>query len=97
MQQCDALYNSANDGLELLEVEKETEAKVGQFSFLVVFKITPDIIKEAAHKLKSSKSDPEPSLIICPLPSKAFLFMDTSPTSCFWHPYYHLLRTNWAV
>ena len=57
-QKYDELYNSADDGLELLEVENETEAKVGQFSLQDVLKVTPDIIKEAAHKLKSGKSDP---------------------------------------
>ena len=53
------LSNSAGDGLKLLKVQEETEAKVDEFSLKKdVAKVTPDIIKEAAHKLKSGKSDP---------------------------------------
>ena len=54
----EALYNSAKDGPELLKIEAETEARVGQFSMQDVAKVTPEIIKEATHKLKSGKSDP---------------------------------------
>ena len=51
------LYNSADDKLALLTVQKETEAKVDEKSLSDVEKVTPDIVKEAAHKLKSGKSD----------------------------------------
>ena len=39
-------------------MSRTSEAKVGQFSLQDVFKVTPDIMNEAAHKLKSGKSDP---------------------------------------
>jgi hypothetical protein len=52
------LFNSADDGLELLKVQSETEAKVDETSMETVSKVTPDIIKQAAQKLKSGKSDP---------------------------------------
>ena len=52
------LSNSAGDDLELFKVQEETEAKVDEFSLKDVAKVTPDIVKEAAHKLKSGKSDP---------------------------------------
>jgi hypothetical protein len=54
----DSLYNSADDVFELQQVEAETNAKVNDFSLDDVAKVTPDIIKQAAHKLKSGKSDP---------------------------------------
>ena len=54
----ETLFNSADDGLELLKVQAETEAKVDELSLEDVAKVTPDIIKEAAYKLKSGKSDP---------------------------------------
>ena len=53
----EALYNSANDGEELLRVQAETEAKVDDSSLETVNKITPDIIKQATQKLKPGKSD----------------------------------------
>ena len=57
-QKYETLYNSADDGLELLKVQADVEAKVDEKSFANVAKVTPDIIKQAAHKLKSGKSDP---------------------------------------
>ena len=39
-------------------MQAETEAKVDELSLEDVAKVTPDIIKEAAYKLKSGKSDP---------------------------------------
>ena len=54
----ETLFNSADDGLELLKVQAETEAKVGEYSLNDVSKVTPAIVKEAAHKLKPGKSDP---------------------------------------
>ena len=57
-QKYETLYNSADDVFELQQVEAETNAKVNDFSLDDVAKVTPDIIKQAAHKLKSGKSDP---------------------------------------
>ena len=52
------LYNSADDSAELLKVQLEAEEKVGIESLLHVEMVTPEIVKEAAHKLKPGKSDP---------------------------------------
>ena len=52
------LYNSADDGIELMRVQRETEALVDGTSLEDVLKVTPKIVKEAAHKLKPGKSDP---------------------------------------
>ena len=52
------LYNSANDSEELGKVQQEAETKVTAASLHDVEKVTPEIVKEAAHKLKSGKSDP---------------------------------------
>ena len=52
------LFNSANDGAELMKVQAETEALVDEKSLEDVLKVTPEIVKEAAHKLKSGKGDP---------------------------------------
>ena len=57
-QKYEQLYNSANDGFELRKVEAETEAKVDGTSMKDVLKVTPELIKEAAHKLNSGKTDP---------------------------------------
>ena len=54
----DHLYNSADDGAELLKVQEETEELVDENSLETVLKVTPQIVKEAAHKLRSGKSDP---------------------------------------
>ena len=52
------LYNSADDKQALLKVQEETERKVDASSLIDVEKVTPDIVKEAAHKLNSGKTDP---------------------------------------
>ena len=52
------LYNSANDGEELMKVQADTESKVDINSLKDVLKVTPEIVKQASHKLKSGKSDP---------------------------------------
>ena len=52
------LFNSAGDGVELLKVQKEAEEKVDHQSLEYVDKVTPDLVKQASHKLKSGKSDP---------------------------------------
>ena len=57
-QKYEQLYNSANDRFELRKVEAETEAKVDGTSMKDVLKVTPELIKEAAHKLNSGKTDP---------------------------------------
>ena len=52
------LYNSANDCSELLRVQIDTEKLVDEASIADVERVTPDILKEAARKLKPGKSDP---------------------------------------
>ena len=52
------LYKSADDGRELMRVQRETEALVDDSSWGDVLKVTPKIVKEAALKLKPGKSDP---------------------------------------
>ena len=54
----EALFNSADDGTELLKVQQEVDMKVGEGSLKHVEKVTPELVKKAAHKLKSRKSDP---------------------------------------
>jgi hypothetical protein len=56
------LYNSADDGADLLKVKLEAENKINVASLKHVELVTPEIGKEAAHKLKSGKSDPVYSL-----------------------------------
>ena len=58
------LYNSADDGAELMRVQRETEALVTVSSLEDVLKVTPKIVKEAAHKLKPFKGDPVFFLLI---------------------------------
>ena len=50
--------NSTEDGRELLQVQAAAEAKIDNLSLSDVAKVTPDIVKQAAHKLKACKSDP---------------------------------------
>ena len=50
--------NSTEDGRELLQVQAAAEAKIDNLSLSDVAKVTPDIVKQAAHKLKAGKSDP---------------------------------------
>ena len=52
------LYNSTDDGADLLRVQAEIANRVDETSLKDVLKVTPAIVKEAAHKLKSGKSDP---------------------------------------
>ena len=52
------LYNSTDDGAELLNVQAEVESRIGVASIDDVMKVTPAIVKEAAHKLKPGKGDP---------------------------------------
>ena len=52
------LFNSTDDGTELLKVQKLTEARVFNQSMVDIMKVTPDVVKEAAQKLKPGKSDP---------------------------------------
>ena len=52
------LFNSADDKEDLLRVLKEVEERIDEKSLIDVEKVTPDIVKEAAHKLQSGKSDP---------------------------------------
>ena len=52
------LYNSANDTEKMEEVHAFVEAAVNSSHLDKVSLITPDILKEAASKLKPGKSDP---------------------------------------
>ena len=52
------LYNSANDMDDLLKICKQTEAEVDYTQAQFIRKITPDLLKQAASKLKPAKSDP---------------------------------------
>ena len=52
------LFNSTTDGRELMNVQADVEARVDEISLSDVVKVTPEIVKQAAHKLKSGKSDP---------------------------------------
>ena len=53
-----ALYNSADDGFELKKVQQHVESLVDSSGLDTVSKITPEVVKSAAEKLKSGKSDP---------------------------------------
>ena len=52
------LYNSVEDAEDMAKVSSEVEDKIGEFSLNDVSRVTPDIVKEAASKLKPGKSDP---------------------------------------
>ena len=52
------LFNSAAGGEELMKVQQKAEYRVNKDSLKHVAKVTPEVVKEAAHKLKSGKSDP---------------------------------------
>ena len=52
------LYSSVDDHDEVLEIQKDINAKVNFSNLDDVRKITPDIVKEATENLKNSKSDP---------------------------------------
>ena len=53
------LYNSANDGEEIMKLKREIDDKVDEKSLEHVYMVTPEIIREASKKLKPGKSDPE--------------------------------------
>ena len=52
------LYNSSDDKHDLLRVQEETEGKVDDKSILDAEKVTPELVKQAVHKLMPGKSDP---------------------------------------
>ena len=52
------LYNSAEDEAEMQDVKLKVDKAVNSASLVDVDKITPEVVKKAAHKLKSGKSDP---------------------------------------
>ena len=52
------LYNSAKDATELKLVHQRVEDAVNNTDIDAVLKITPELMKEAASKLKPGKSDP---------------------------------------
>ena len=52
------LYNSADDATELNLVYERVESTVNSSHLDSVLKITPELLKEAAGKLKPGKSDP---------------------------------------
>ena len=52
------LYNSANDAAELSMVHERVESAVSSSQIDAVLKITPELLKKAADKLKPGKSDP---------------------------------------
>ena len=51
------LYNSIEDN-EINEVKNYVDSKITMFSSFDVEKVTPEIVKKAAEKLKDGKSDP---------------------------------------
>ena len=53
-----SLYNSVEDTENLAEVAEQVEHKVGDYSLQEVAMVTPNIVKEAATKLKPGKTDP---------------------------------------
>ena len=53
-----SLYNSVEDTENLAEVAEQVENKVGDYSLQDVAMVTPNIVKEAATKLKPGKTDP---------------------------------------
>ena len=52
------LYNSVEDAENMAKVSHAVKLKVGEFSLQDVAKVTPKVVKEAASKLKSGKTDP---------------------------------------
>jgi hypothetical protein len=52
------LYNSADDEAEMETVKMKVENAVNEASLEDIKLVTPNIVKKAAHKLKSAKSDP---------------------------------------
>ena len=54
----EGLYNSVDEAEELVNLSNTVNSKVNIFSIHDVKKVTPDIVKEAAHNLRDSKLDP---------------------------------------
>ena len=52
------LYNSVEDRENMTRLSTDVEQRVGDFSLQDVAKVTPDLVKEAASKLKAGKTDP---------------------------------------
>ena len=52
------LYNSIEDADNMTRVSMEIENNIGDCSLDDVAKVTPRVVREAASKLKSGKSDP---------------------------------------
>ena len=52
------LYNSVNDGEEIVKLKSEIDGKVDEKCFEHVYMVTPEIIREATKKLIAGKSDP---------------------------------------
>ena len=52
------LYNSVDDAEDMARVSTEVENSISSFSLSDVDRVTPDIVKTAAGKLKPGKSDP---------------------------------------
>ena len=50
------LYNSVDDAEKMAKLSSEVEKRVGDFSLEDVSKVTTDIVKEAASKLKPVKT-----------------------------------------
>ena len=54
----DDLYNSVDDLNNMFELKNEIEDQINISQLTEVSKVTPDIVKKAANKLKDNKSDP---------------------------------------
>ena len=52
------LYNSVDDGDELLVIREQLESEIDDTSLVDVEKVTAEKVKEATSKLKANKSDP---------------------------------------
>ena len=52
------LYNSHDDHANIVEIDAEVNSKINYFHLVDVDRVTPDIVKKAASRLHSNKSDP---------------------------------------
>ena len=52
------LYNSHEDLAQIADIKAEVNTKINSFHLVDVYKVTPEIVKEAALHLNSNKSDP---------------------------------------
>ena len=52
------LYNSADDMIALRDIQEHIEGEISENMIIHIQKVTPDIVKQAAHNLKSGRSDP---------------------------------------